>query len=149
MILANFNKWHFSTLRDNSYQGLGEGKIQGKLNEINTVLILNWGKEGKVTKLVQFQFLKSGRTNNQTLLEHLQEKKVVKMSYSDSAFIKNEPCQNIFFPSWQYNRPFGYRKSSHIVTVLPFRKLPNALSHGLLIGKLGKQALDGISECCY
>lgn len=124
MILANFNKWHFSTLRDNSYHGLGEGKIQGKWNEINTVLILNWGKERKVTKLVQFQFLKSGRTNNQTLLEHLQEKKVVKMSYSDSAFIKNKPCQNIFFPSWQYNRPLDTGKAVTLSLCFPLESYP-------------------------
>lgn len=50
-------------------------------------------------QLVQFQFLKSGRRNNQTLFEHLQDKKVVKMSNSDSGFVKNKSCQNNFFPS--------------------------------------------------
>lgn len=60
------------------------------------------GREGEKShkiqgQLVEFQFLKSGRTNNQTLFEHLQDKKVVKMSNSDGGFIKNKSCQNNFF----------------------------------------------------
>lgn len=40
--------------------------------------------------LVTFQLLKSGRTNNQALFEHLQDKKAVRMSNRDSGFIKNK-----------------------------------------------------------
>lgn len=43
--------------------------------------VREWQKSHKIQgQLVQFQFLKSGRINNQTLFKNLQDKKVVKMS---------------------------------------------------------------------
>lgn len=43
--------------------------------------VREWEKSHKIQgQLVQFQFLKSGRINYQTLFKNLQDKKVVKMS---------------------------------------------------------------------